>query len=125
MIVKHMLDHSTRRYDREAALDRVFHALAHRTRRDILRRVIDRDRSISELAARHDMTLEAVSQHVRVLERAALIRRVRKGREQRCRLDPAALAPATTLLALLARDWEERVDALEEWLAANTDKEAR
>jgi DNA-binding transcriptional ArsR family regulator len=107
------------RASRETQLDRVFHALAHRTRRDILRRVIKHDRSISELAARHDMTLEAVSQHTRVLERAGLIRRTRKGREYRCRLDPAALAPATNLIAFLAGNWERQVDALERWLEAS------
>jgi DNA-binding transcriptional ArsR family regulator len=115
-----MLDHSPRR-NSEAALDRVFHALAHQTRRDILRRVVNRDQSISELAARHDMTLEAVSQHVRVLERAKLIRRVKRGREHRCRLDPTALAPATNLIARLASNWEQQLDSLERWLESSAE----
>jgi DNA-binding transcriptional ArsR family regulator len=105
-----MLDHSPER------LDAVFHALAHPVRREILRQVAAGERTISQLAAPFDMTLEAVSQHVRVLERARLLRRVRTGRVHRCRMDPMPLREAGTLIARLTRHWNRQLDALERWL---------
>src|SRR5437762_13726120 len=83
-------------------LDQVFRALAHPVRRQILGRMGSGERTITELAEPFDMTLEAVSQHVRVLERAKLLRRTRKGREHRCRLDPAPLRDAGAVLVKLA-----------------------
>jgi DNA-binding transcriptional ArsR family regulator len=97
-------------------LDRVFHALAHPVRRDILGRLAASERSISELAEPHDMTLEAVSQHVRVLERARLLRRTRSGRVHRCRLDPAPLRDANAVLIRLAGFWDKQLGSLERWL---------
>lgn len=107
-IVKEVLD--------QAALDRVFKALAHPVRREILSRAAEREPTISELAAPFDMTLEAVSQHVRVLERAKLLRRVRTGREHRCRLDPKPLRDASQVIARLTRHWNRQLDELERWL---------
>jgi DNA-binding transcriptional ArsR family regulator len=100
----------------QSALDDVFKALAHPVRREILRRTSGRERTISELAAPFDMTLEAVSQHVRVLERARLLRRVRTGREYRCRVDPKPLREAGELIARLTRQWNRQLDELERWL---------
>src|SRR4051812_24356148 len=96
------------RRTREASqrLDEVFRALAHPVRRDILGRLGAEERSISELAAPFDMTLEAVSQHVRVLERARLLRRAKDGRVHRCRMDPAPLREAGALLVKLAGFWD-------------------
>jgi DNA-binding transcriptional ArsR family regulator len=98
-------------------LDRVFHALAHPARRDILRRIARREHTVTELAAPFDMSLEAVSKHIQVLERARLLRRTRAGRVHRCRLRPAPLADAARVLARLARLWDQRLDALERLLA--------
>lgn len=100
-----------------AHLDDVFHALAHPVRRDILRRIARREHTIGELARPFDMSLEAVSKHVQVLERAQLLERSRRGREHYCRLDPAPLQDAAKVLAGLARLWNRRLDALEALLA--------
>src|SRR5216117_3879004 len=111
-----MLDHS------EARIDRVFHALAHPTRREILRRVARRERSVSELAAPFNVTLEAVSQHIRVLERAGLLRRTRRGRVHHCRFDAAPLKDVARVLATLARFWDQHLDSLEDYLRTKGDK---
>jgi DNA-binding transcriptional ArsR family regulator len=96
-----------------AHLDAVFHALAHPARRAILRRIAQAAPSISELAAPFDMSLEAVSKHVQVLERARLLRRTRSGRMHRCRLEPRSLQDAAKVLTELASLWNGRLDALE------------
>ena len=123
-MVKEMLEHSTRRSAGGASrrLDEVFHALAHPVRRKILSRIGSGERTISELAAPFDMTLEAVSQHVRVLERARLLRRERRGREHRCRIDPAPLREAGAVLVKLAGFWEGQLASLDRWLARTPDK---
>lgn len=101
---------------RSEHLDHVFHALAHPTRREILRRLAHEEQTISELAAPFDMSLEAVSKHVQVLERARLLRRTRSGRAHRCTLGPAPLRDAAKVLAKLAGLWNTRLDALEQLL---------
>jgi DNA-binding transcriptional ArsR family regulator len=62
------------------------------------------------------MSLEAVSKHIQVLERARLVRRTRRGRAHHCRLTPGPLRLATTILTQLARLWESRLDALDNLL---------
>jgi DNA-binding transcriptional ArsR family regulator len=112
-----MLDRSR---PRSRHLDQVFHALAHPVRREILSRLGGQERSISDLAAPFDMTLEAVSQHVRVLERARLLRRTRQGRVHRCRMNPAPLREAGAVLVKLAAFWDQQLDSLERWLHATS-----
>ena len=97
-------------------LDHVFRALAHPARRAILRRIARGEQSIGELAAPFDMSLEAVSKHIQILERARLLRRTRRGRVHSCRLGPAPLRDAAKVLAELAGLWNRRLDALEELL---------
>jgi DNA-binding transcriptional ArsR family regulator len=113
-----MLERSADRpSSREAKrLDQVFRALAHPVRRQILGRMGSGERTISELAEPFDMTLEAVSQHVRVLERAKLLRRTRQGREHRCRLDSAPLRDAGAVLVKLAGFWDQQLASLGRWL---------
>jgi DNA-binding transcriptional ArsR family regulator len=101
---------------RSERLDHVFHALAHPARREILRQIARDSRSISELAAPFDMSLEAVSKHVQVLERARLLKRTRSGRVHHCRLRPAPLREAGKVLQELAGLWNRRLDALEQLL---------
>lgn len=108
---------------RSEHLDHVFRALAHPARREILRRIAQKEQSITELAAPFDMSLEAVSKHVQVLERARLLRRTRKGRVHRCRLGPAPLHDAAKVLAELAGLWNRRLDALEQLLGELEEKE--
>ena len=81
------------------ALDQLFGALADATRRDILARVMDADASVSELAARYDMSFAAVQKHVAVLERARLVTKRKDGRAQRVAGNPDAVRRATRLLA--------------------------
>ena len=80
--------------DRSVALDRVFHALAHPARRTILRRLADGERNLTELAAPLRMSFPAASKHVRVLERARLVRRRVVGRTHLCRIEGQPLAEA-------------------------------
>jgi DNA-binding transcriptional ArsR family regulator len=94
-------------------IDRVFQALAHPVRREILKRIAREERTISELASPFDMSLEAVSKHVQVLERARLLRRTRSGRVHRCQLAPAPLRDAARVLKKLEGLWSKRLDALE------------
>ncbi len=104
-------------------LDHVFGALAHPVRREILRRIARKELSITELAEPFEMSLEAVSKHVQVLERARLLRRTRSGRVHRCRLGPAPLRDAAKVLAQLTSLWNKRLDALEQLLGEIEDKE--
>src|SRR5687767_12772152 len=101
---------------RSEHLDDVFHALAHPARRAILRRIAREEHSVTELAAPFDMSLEAVSKHIQVLERARLLRRTRSGRVHRCRLAPAPLRDAAKVLMELSSLWNRRLDALERLL---------
>jgi DNA-binding transcriptional ArsR family regulator len=103
-------------------LDKVFQALAHPVRREILRQIAREERSVSELAAPFDMSLEAVSKHIQVLERARLLRRTRAGRVHRCRLGPAPLREAGRVLAQLTSLWNKRLDALEQLLDDEEDR---
>jgi DNA-binding transcriptional ArsR family regulator len=123
-MVKHMLDRSISGASRDSRrLDGVFRALAHPVRRAILSRIGSGEKTISELAEPFDMTLEAVSQHVRVLERARLLRRTRRGREHRCRVDPAPLRAAGAVLVKLAGFWAGQLASPERWLATRPEKE--
>lgn len=99
-----------------AALDGVFHALADPTRRAMLRSLATGQRTIGELAAPFSMSFTAASKHVRVLERAGLVRRRIEGRTHVCRIDPAPLAEAERWLRFYERLWSEQFDALEELL---------
>ena len=94
-------------------LDGVFSALADPTRRDMLRRLAAGERTITELAEPCEMSFAAASKHVRVLERAGLVRRTVQGRTHRCRLEPQPLAAAQAWITFYQRFWTARLDALE------------
>jgi len=96
-------------------LDAVFHALAHPARRAMLRQLSDRELNLTELAGPLKMSFPAASKHVRVLERARLVRRRIVGRTHRCRIAPMPLARANKWLEQYRRVWEanfQRLDAL-------------
>jgi DNA-binding transcriptional ArsR family regulator len=99
-------------------LDAVFHALADSTRRSMLRRLADGPHSIGELAAPHAMTFAAVSKHLRVMERAGLVRREVQGRRHVCRLEPVAMQQAEEWIARQRAIWEGRFDRLDAYLLA-------
>lgn len=96
-----------------AALDDVFQALAHDARREMLGRLAVGELTVGQLAAPHDMSLAAASKHIKILERAGLVRRTVAGRRHLCRLDPGPLASASAWLRFYEGFWQGRLDALE------------
>ena len=101
----------------EAGTDRLFQALADTTRRDILRRCVRDDLSVSRLADAYPMSFAAVQKHVAVLERAGLVVKERRGREQLVRADPDALDRARRALDGLEAAWRGRVERMSGLLA--------
>jgi DNA-binding transcriptional ArsR family regulator len=108
-----MLNHMV---DSSVDLDRVFRALASGPRREILRRAARGRCTVTELADRFDMTLAAVSKHVRVLDQARLLTCEQDGRRQWRRLSPAPLEAAQSSIAELQAFWNARLDGLERLL---------
>jgi DNA-binding transcriptional ArsR family regulator len=98
--------------------DRLFHALADETRREIVALTMSGEHSVSELARRFPMSFAAVQKHVAVLEGAGLVTKQRRGREQRVRGNPQALREIQLLLDQLAAAWRERIDRIDALLAA-------
>jgi DNA-binding transcriptional ArsR family regulator len=94
-------------------LDHVYGAIADRTRRAILRRLADGEARVTTIASPFPMTLHAVSKHIRILERAGLIRRQRRGREHVLSINPSALDDAAFWIERQRALWTQRVDALE------------
>jgi DNA-binding transcriptional ArsR family regulator len=95
-------------------LSRTFAALADPTRRAILARLADGEASVNELAEPFDISLQAISRHLKVLERAGLITRGRNAQWRPCRLEAAPLGQATQWLEDYRRFWEENFDRLAE-----------
>jgi DNA-binding transcriptional ArsR family regulator len=98
-------------------VDRLFHALADATRRDILHRCMRDEPSVSRLADVYPMSFAAVQKHVAVLERAGLVTKERRGREQLVRTDPGAVGRARRVLDELEMAWRGRVDRMADLLA--------
>lgn len=109
-IFNHMVEY------RDAELDGVFGALSHPARRAIVARLTHGDATVTEVAQPFAMSLAAVSKHVAVLERAALVRREVVGREHHLRLNPSALREAAAWVEHHRRFWEDRLDSLERFL---------
>ncbi|MGE0712156.1 MAG: ArsR/SmtB family transcription factor [Planctomycetota bacterium] len=102
-------------------LDLVFRALADATRRDIVRRTLTRELSVSGLAADYEMSFAAVQKHVAVLERAGFVRKTTSGRERLVRAVPGQLARARACLERLEALWRHRLDGLDAVLADRSD----
>ena len=107
-----MVEHS-----RSAELDRVFSALADPTRRAILRRLTRRPATINQIARPFRVSLNAISKHVMTLERAGMLRRDIQGRQHYCWIEPRPLREANEWLEHYRRFWEQRMDALEAYVA--------
>jgi len=101
----------------DTAVDRLFQALADATRRDIVTRAIREEQSVSALARDYAMSFAAVQKHVAVLERAALITKERRGREQIVRVNVTALHRARLLLDDYEQVWLHRADRIGDLLS--------
>lgn len=119
IILNHVVEQDSR------SLDLVFHALADSTRRDILRRIAQHEYTVTQLAEPFDMSLAAVSKHIKVLERASLLRQTIDGRVRRCRLNPAPLRDAASVIAFLEKFWGDQFASLDEYLQQSGENEAR
>src|SRR6202012_5028529 len=102
--------------DRSPRLNSVFHALAHPARRAIIRQLSGGERNLSQLASPLRMTFPAATKHVRVLERAKLVRRRVAGRQHLCRLRAEPLRDATLWTEQFRRNWEARFEVLDSLL---------
>jgi DNA-binding transcriptional ArsR family regulator len=101
----------------DADADRIFQALADRTRRDVLERAIEREQSVSVLARQYDMSFAAVQKHVAVLERAGLVTKERRGREQIVHTNGPMITKAISLLDQYEQLWIDRADQIATVLA--------
>ncbi len=106
-------------------LSTTFAALADPTRRAILARLVLGETSVGELAEPFEMSLPAVSKHLKVLERAGLITRGREAQWRPCRIEPDALKGVDHWLETYRRLWEERLDRLEDYLKELQAKEKK
>ncbi len=97
-------------------LSKVFAALADPTRREILAQLSRGVRSVTELAEPHDMSLPAISKHLRVLENSGLIARGRDAQWRPCRIQAAPLKEAVDWIGQYKRHWEESLDRLDDYL---------
>ena len=96
----------------DAALDEAFFALSHRARRRLLRQLADGPQRVTDLARRHRVSLNSVSKHIAILERARLVERTVAGRDHFLRLDPLRLEAAERWLDENRRFWTVRLDNL-------------
>lgn len=106
-----MVEHTS-----SARLDLVFSALSDRTRRAMLKRLASGERTVSELASPHRMSLAAASKHIQTLERAGLVKRTIRGRIHYCRIDPRPLSRADEWLRGYEQLWDTRIERLAELL---------
>jgi DNA-binding transcriptional ArsR family regulator len=98
--------------ERRVDLDAVFAALAHPIRRAIVARLAEGECSVGDLAAPHDVSLPAVSRHLRVLEEAGLLEQTPDGRVRRCALNARPLSAAFGWIVQYRLFWEDALDAL-------------
>jgi DNA-binding transcriptional ArsR family regulator len=98
-------------------VDRIFRALADATRRDIVRRALIGEESVSQLARDYAMSFAAVQKHVSVLEKAGLVTKQTRGRERLVRGDPAIIQRAQALLDSYEQLWRARISRLDSLLA--------
>ena len=107
----------------EENLNDIFHALANSTRREMVHMMALKERTVSELAKPFDMSLAAISKHIKVLERAELVNRVVTGRTHTCHLNTESLSQATEWLDFYEKFWSNRFDLLENELLKAKKKE--
>lgn len=106
-------------------LDALFAALSDRTRRGIVARLSEGEATVKELAEPYAMSMQAISQHIRVLERSGMISQGRHRQTRPCRLEPAALEAALSWIEESRRVWSDRMDRLETHLSRVQGREHR
>jgi DNA-binding transcriptional ArsR family regulator len=116
-ILNNMVKYST------IPLDATFAALSDPTRRAILSRLAQSSATVTEIAAPFDISLPAISKHLRVLEKAGLLIRQKQGRIHHCYLNAAPLKEAAQWLSLYEAFWEGQFDALADFLAETNDED--
>ena len=109
----------------EDSFDDIFQALSHGTRREMLERLANGDLTVGELAEPYEMSLAAASKHIKVLERAGLVRRTVNGRTHVCRLEPSPLVSANAWLRTYELYWTERLAALDALMTTDEPQEER
>ncbi|GGA78672.1 transcriptional regulator [Edaphobacter acidisoli] len=102
-------------------LDLIFHALSDTTRRAILRDIAGYEKTVGEIARPYEMTLAAVSKHLKVLEAAELVERRKRGSYQMVRLNAKSLRSAEEWLAFYEKFWTQQLDALQTYLEKGED----
>jgi DNA-binding transcriptional ArsR family regulator len=102
--------------------DRIFGALGDATRRDIVRRAIDGEEGVAELATHYPMSFAAVQKHVAVLERAGLVSKHRVGRRKVVRANLEGLRVARRLLDRYEEQWRERVERMDQLISASPEE---
>jgi DNA-binding transcriptional ArsR family regulator len=112
-------------HDEHDALSRTFAALADPTRRAILTRLADGDATVGELAQPFALTQQAVSKHIKVLERAGLVSRSRLAQARPCRIEPERFDEAAEWITRHRQMWADRYDRLDEHLAALAARQPR
>lgn len=100
-------------------LNSTLYALSDSTRRSILSRIARKECSVNEIAEPYEMSLAAVSKHLKVLENANLIVRRKEGRSYKCRMNYAPLSEVEELIQEYKQFWESRFDELEKYLSKN------
>jgi DNA-binding transcriptional ArsR family regulator len=106
-------------------LDQTFAALADPTRRAILARLAEGESTVGDLARPFEISRPAISKHLRVLERAGLVRRARDGRLSRCGLDASPMRDAAEWVEEYRQFWESQLDALARFLEQKKEKEKK
>jgi DNA-binding transcriptional ArsR family regulator len=103
-------------------LDRIFNALSDRTRRSMIARLAKGSATVSELAEPFDISLPAISKHLKILESAGLLRREVEGRVHHCALSSKPLSEAESWLAKYDKFWSDNLDSLAEYAERNSVK---
>ena len=109
--------------DEEDRAEALFHALADRTRRDILRRALAGEHSVSALAVKYEMSFAAVQKHVSVLEKAGLLTKRRNGREQLASGNVTAVRSVASMLGELEQIWRGRIARIDELISSDETQE--
>ena len=109
--------------DEEDRADALFHALSDRTRRDILRRALAGEYSVSAVALKNEMSFAAVQKHVAVLEKAGLLTKRRSGREQLASGDVTAVRSVASMLGDLEQIWRGRIARIDELISSDETQE--